>query len=88
MSIVYGLGAWTAWRERASVNLTKIGWPIAASLMSLLLGFGIPAMVYFWGDRSNFLQSNKAFAILAAMGVLGLIVFRRGRTPPNTVSAT
>jgi hypothetical protein len=88
MAVVYGLGAWTAWRERASVNLTKTGWPIAASLVSLLLGFGIPAMVYFWGDRSNFLQSIKAFAILDAMGVLGLIVFRRGRTPPDTVSAT
>lgn len=88
LAIVYALGAWTAWRERASTNFTKAGWPMTASLMSLLIGFGIPAMVYFWGDRSNFLLSNRAFAIPAAMGILGLIVFRRRRTPPDTVSTT
>jgi len=84
LSVIFALGAWTVWRERASRNFTKIGWPITASLMNVLMGFGIPAIVYFWGDRSNFLQSNRDFAIPATMGVLGLIVFRR-RTPPKTV---
>jgi hypothetical protein len=87
LSVIFALGAWTVWRERASKNFTKIGWPITASLMNVLMGFGIPALAYFCGDRSNFLQSNRDFAIPAAMGVLGLIVFRR-RTPPKTVSAT
>jgi len=88
LSMIYALGARTAWRERASMNSTTIAWPITASLMSLVMGFGIPAIVYFWGDRSNFLQSQRDFAIPAAIGVLGLIVFRRRRTPPKAVSAT
>ena len=29
----------------------------------------------FWGDRSNFWQSNRFFAISSAVGVCGLIVF-------------
>jgi hypothetical protein len=87
LAVIYALGAWAVWRERASMSFRKIGWPMIASLTSLLLGFGIPAMVYFWGDRSNFWQSNRAFAIPAAMGVLGLIVFRGRRTAPK-ISAT
>jgi hypothetical protein len=87
-AIVCGVGARAVWHERASMRFRRIGWPMAASLMSLLLGRGIPAMVYFWGDRSNFLQSNRAFAIPAAMGVLGVIVFRRHRTSSDTFSAS
>lgn len=83
LTVIFVLGAWIAWRERASQNFT---WPMTASLVSLLIGFGIPAIVYFWGYRSNFWQSNRGFAIPAIMGVLGLIAFRRDRKPPRTVA--
>ena len=87
LSMVYALGARTAWRERASMNSTGTGWPMTASLVTVLWGFGIPAMVYFWGDRSNFWQSNRFFAISSAVGVCGLIVFHRRRLHPDTASA-
>jgi hypothetical protein len=87
VAVICALGAWSAWRERASMNFAQVGWPITASLISLLIGLGTPVMVYFWGDRSNFLQSNRAFAIPAMVGLLGLIVFGPRRTT-KAVSAT
>jgi hypothetical protein len=87
LTVIFALGAWNAWRERASMNLRRIRWSGAASLMSLVIGLGIPAIAYFWGDKSNFWYSNRDFAVPAVMGVLGLTVFRGRGTPSKAVAA-
>jgi hypothetical protein len=86
--VIYAMGAWSAWRERTAMNFTRIGWPITASMLSLLLGLGVPTFAYIWGDRSNFWHSNRDFAIPVAMGLLGIIAFRRRRTVQEIASVT
>lgn len=87
LTVIYALGAWSAWRTRASINLKWISWPLTASLMSVLVGFGIPAIAFCWGLRTNFWHSNRGFAVPAVLGIIGLIVFRRHRTPSEAVPA-
>src|SRR5262249_20303927 len=87
LTLVYALAAWSAWRERSSINFKRVSWPLTASLMSVLIGFGVPAIAFCWGLRTNFWHAKRVFAVPVVMGIAGLIVFRSPRPSHDPASA-
>ncbi|MFZ0632640.1 MAG: M50 family metallopeptidase [Acidobacteriaceae bacterium] len=73
LGFVYGMACWSFWRCRPSAR----AWGVAASMLNVALG-----SVFLYMDRRYLLESPAAFvnadSVLLAIGLGGLMAFRRG----------
>jgi hypothetical protein len=80
LALLFGFAAWTALRDRRSYHERARRVLFMASLLSLVITLGLP-VVLGRGLRRAALSIECVFGLPTLIGVGGVIVFRRRRSP-------
>lgn len=74
-AVVFALGAWIAARGSLTSKLNGKAWLACASLLSLLITFGIPAFYFHRDGAGAFWDLQRFFAVPTVLGLIGLAIF-------------
>lgn len=88
LGAIFGFASLTAWLQNMPKPKPRKGWIAGASIVSLLLTVGVPALLYFHDGKIIFWTSDWVFALPTPIGIVGLFVFRHPCPQTDEAKAT